>query len=150
VDALARRIDPRLAAALSGSASTEQIQTLWMLVREPLTARRRELADAERRASGREASVMERVGSRIEPSLAAVEALLFSYFRFRQALAVAGWRPVEPTIGLSKAPRDVDPEQHDTQGALDAHRYAVRTLGLKVKGRTIARAVVAPDNGGTP
>jgi hypothetical protein len=57
-------------------------------------------------------------------------------------LADAGWRPVEETLGRIRSSDDLDHQDHQVVGSIEAEEYLVRTLGIRVRGHVADKAIV--------
>ncbi len=68
-----------------------------------------------------------------------IDALIDSYAQLWHELARVGMRQIAP-LGLTIASEEIDPDRHEIVGARDRPRFVVRTPGLEVEGRVIARA----------
>ena len=142
IDALAPLLTDADVQAGVNDLPAEQVETVWRRVRPALVARTRELASLEKQARLRSTAAMERIAGGVAPSLRAIESVMASYFRLRRLLADAGWKQVEDTLGRVRSSSDLEPAEHQVVGSIDSDGYLVRTLGIKVKGTVVDKAIV--------
>ena len=144
VDALAGRTQEddieRVVDALDADATVRA----WALTTAGLANRLRELGRIEQDAKSRGVDAMERVAERLDAPLRAVEGLMVGYFRLRGRLGTAGWRAVEEPLGRELRRDQIDPSRHEVDGRPNADRYVVTSMGVRVRGRVVRRAVVEP------
>jgi hypothetical protein len=126
------------------AVSTEALASAWSLVTAGLANRLRQAESLEQEVRTRGMEVMERVAERLDPPLRAIEGLMVGYFRLRRRLSAAGWRPIEEQLGKELRYEQLDPALHEIDGVSEAERFAVRSMGVRVRGRPIRRAVVEP------
>jgi len=145
VDALSlRRLDHGRLLSAAGQLTQAARDAAWKGVSAALRQRLKQRSGLSQSARGREVAAMQRVSEGIAPALRAVEAVLFGYFNFRALLDQAGWKPVDSPLGAIRTADQVDPEIHDVHGAGASERYAIRSIGVKVRGTVISRAVLEP------
>lgn len=145
-DALAGQTSPDSSAEVVEAIATEALPSAWSLVTAGLSNRLRQAESLEKEAKTRGVEVMERVAERLDPPLRAIEGLMVGYFRLRRRLSDAGWRPIEELLGKELRYDELDPNLHEIDGSAEAERFVVRSMGVRVRGRPIRRAVVEPLN----
>jgi hypothetical protein len=144
VDALAARVADETATQVVEALPADALGGAWSTVTAGLASRLRQAEKLQQEVKSRGTEIMERVGERLEPSLRAIEGLMVGYFRLRRQLSAAGWRPIEETLGRELTRDALDPDSHEIDGTAGAERYIVRSMGVRVRGRPIRRAVVEP------
>lgn len=124
-----------LAPPKRGGAFTTAVALLRLDLRAADEARAKE--------RDRELAVGRRIAAELDLPFRVIENLMFSYFRFREAIGRAGWRPVEERLGRTVSRDRIDPERHeilDDDGTAEA--FAVRSLGIRYKGTTLQKATL--------
>lgn len=113
---------------------------------EALGAAFRRARDAHRALAGAQAALAEQRQAVVAGIARAasgvfdeIDALIDSYAQLWHELARVGMRQIAP-LGLTIASEEIDPDRHEIVGARDRPRFVVRTPGLEVEGRVIARA----------
>lgn len=144
VDALAARMADETATQVVEALPADALGDAWSIVTAGLAGRLRQAESLHQEVKSRGTEIMERVAERLEPSLRAIEGLMVGYFRLRRQLSAAGWRPIEETLGKELTREALDPDAHEIDGSGEAERFIVRSLGVRVRGRPIRRAVVEP------
>jgi hypothetical protein len=144
VDALAARTGDETAAHVVEALPADAVVDAWSIVTAGLAGRLRQVESLQQEVKSRGTEIMERVAERIDPSLRAIEGLMVGYFRLRRRLSAAGWRPVEETLGKELAREQLEPDAHEIDGTPEAERFIVRSMGVRVRGRPVRRAIVEP------
>jgi hypothetical protein len=144
VDALVTRGTEEVLADVVDAIPADASSDAWAIVTAGLANRLRQAESLEQEAKSRGVEVMERVAERLDPALRAIEGLMVGYYRLRQRLADAGWKPIEDTLGKELRFEQLDPSLHEIDGSSDADRFIVRSTGIRVRGRPVRRALVEP------
>lgn len=144
VDALVSRETEEAITDVVDALPPHALRGAWSIVTAGLANRLRQVESLEQEAKTRGVEVMERVAQRLDPPLRAIEGLMVGYFRLRRRLSDAGWRPIEETLGKELLYEQLDPNLHEIHGSPEAERFVVRSMGLRVRGRPVRRAVVEP------
>ena len=137
-----KNASPAGAAELVDAVPDANLDETWEFIFTGLAsdATRADALDREVRSQGAKAG--REVSDRLDLPFKVIESLLLSYFRLRNRLSDAGWKPVEEQLGSRVTRGHLDAARHQVEGDPEAEEFEVVSLGIRMGSDVLHKAVV--------